>query len=142
MEQAYRDANISFKVSNYMLLQMHNQVIIVLTNCQKQSLVQVQLPTIFLHSAALRVTSLCDFGTAMQMQAQAASASCIQRIWRQHLEHRRYQAFETASQSKGVEATKCFSQGTPAAEGDQRQHVTHVCVLLIQGASKVLSMYA
>jgi len=59
MEQAYRDANISFKVSNYMLLQMHNQVIIVLTNCQKQSLMQVQLPNIFLQSAALKVTSLC-----------------------------------------------------------------------------------
>jgi hypothetical protein len=100
MEQAYRDANISFKVSNYMLLQMHNQVIIVLTNCQKQSLVQVQLPTIFLHSAALRVTSLCDFGTAMQMQAQAASASCIQRIWRQHLEHRRYQALRQHPRAK------------------------------------------
>ena len=99
MEQAYRDANISFKVSNYMLLQMHNQVIIVLTNCQKQSLMQVQLPNIFLQSAAL-VTSLCDFETAMQMHAQAASASCIQRIWRQHLEHRRYQALRQHPRAK------------------------------------------
>ena len=47
MEQAYRDASINFEVSSYMLLQMHNQVIILLTNCQKQTPVQVQLPDSF-----------------------------------------------------------------------------------------------
>ncbi|KAL0020049.1 hypothetical protein WJX77_009271 [Trebouxia sp. C0004] len=68
LEQAYREAGISFKVSSYMLLQMNNQVIIVLHNCQKQTLVRVQ------------------------MHAQATSASRIQMMWRQHLEHKRYQA--------------------------------------------------
>ena len=36
----------------------------------------------------------------MQMHAQAASASCIQRIWRQHLEHRRYQALRQHPRAK------------------------------------------
>ena len=36
----------------------------------------------------------------MQVHAQAASASCIQRIWRQHLEHKRYQALRQHPRAK------------------------------------------
>ena len=35
---------------------------------------------------------MCELKIAMQMYAQATSASCIQRLWRRHLEHKHFQA--------------------------------------------------